>query len=166
MEYDSSELVSLTSGIVAAYVGTNSVSSGDLPALIATVHNALMTAGATTTVASAAPPKPTAAQIRRSITPDALISFEDGRAFRTLKRHLAVKGLTIAEYKAKWGLPNDYPTTAATYSAARSALARAAGLGHNGRGGAPATSAKPHVTLRASAAGAPARRGRSKKVVA
>jgi predicted transcriptional regulator len=63
----------------------------------------------------------------------ALISFEDGRPYKTLKRHLTTHGMTVAEYKAKWGLPNDYPTTAPGYSEARSAMAKALGLGQGGR---------------------------------
>ena len=77
--------------------------------------------------------KATPAQIRKSITPEALISFEDGKPYKTLKRHLTTHGMTVAEYKAKWGLPNDYPTTAPAYSEARSAMAKALGLGQGGR---------------------------------
>ena len=161
MESDSSELVSLTSVIAAAYVGTNAVLPGDIPALIAIVHKALATAGAPEVAASDTPVKRTAAQIRRSITPDALISFEDGRPYRTLKRHLTVHGLTIAAYKVKWGLPKDYPTTAPSYSAMRSAMARAAGLGQPRRQVGPATKTK--ATAKAAVAATPVRRGRPKK---
>jgi predicted transcriptional regulator len=164
MESGSSELVSLTSGIVAAYVGSNAVSSGDIPALIATVHKALTAVGAPEAEISNAPAKPTPAQIRKSITSDALISFEDGRAYKTLKRHLTTHGLTIAAYKAKWGLPHDYPTTAPSYSAARSAMAKAAGLGQ--LQGARAAVAKPAAGTKSAPKPAAARRGRPKKVVA
>ena len=68
-------------------------------------------------------------KIRKSIKPDALISFEDGKAYKTLKRHLSRRGLTVEAYKAKWGLPSDYPMTAASYSATRSAMAKSLGLG-------------------------------------
>lgn len=172
MELVSSELVSLTSGIVAAYVSTNTVSPNDLPALIATVHKALAGAGGPEAALEMpnAPAKRTAAQIRRSITPDALISFEDGRAYKTLKRHLSVPGLTIAEYKAKWGLPTDYPTTASSYSAMRSALAKATGLGQLRRASTPAAIAKPpakaEATPKAAVAATPARSRRAKKAVA
>jgi predicted transcriptional regulator len=77
--------------------------------------------------------KATPAQIRKSITRDALISFEDGKPYKTLKRHLTTFGLTIEQYRAKWGLPADYPTVAPSYSEARSAMAKALGLGQGGR---------------------------------
>lgn len=72
---------------------------------------------------------PSAGDIRASITPDALVSFEDGKHYKTLKRHLAGRGLTPVAYREKWGLPPDYPMVAPNYSAVRSALARANGLG-------------------------------------
>lgn len=73
--------------------------------------------------------KPTPAQIRKSITPDALTSFIDGKPYKTLKRHLTKHGLTIETYRERYGLPQDYPSTAASYSAQRSALAKQLGLG-------------------------------------
>jgi predicted transcriptional regulator len=130
---DKAELIEMAAGIVAAYVEKNPVAVTDLPALIRATHDALVGIGAPVAVAEAAFSKPTAAQVRRSITPDALISFEDGKPYKTLKRHLTTQGLTVAEYKAKWGLPNDYPTTAPAYSEARSAMAKALGLGQGGR---------------------------------
>lgn len=74
----------------------------------------------------------TAAQIRKSITPDALISFEDGKPYKTLRRHLSVKGLTPEQYREKWGLPPAYPMVAAAYSATRSRMAKELGLGNAG----------------------------------
>ena len=129
IEGNSPRLVAQTSAIVSAFVGNNAVSSDDLIALIGIVHKALVTADAPGDVPADAPIKLTAAQIRKSVTPDALISFEDGRPYKALKRHLTMRGMTVAEYKAKWGLPKNYPTTAATYSASRSAMAKALGLG-------------------------------------
>ncbi len=73
-----------------------------------------------------APGKATQGQIRQSIKPDALVSFENGKSYKVLKPHLTAHGMTIAEYKAKWGLPNDYPTTAPAYREARAAMASAA----------------------------------------
>jgi predicted transcriptional regulator len=163
MELDSSALVSLTSGIVAADVGTNAIAPGDIPGLTARVHGALIRTGGPEVETTDAPAKPTAAQIRRSIKADALISFEDGRPYKTLKRHLGLRGLTIADYKAKWGLPNDYPATAPSYSAARSALAKAAGLGQPRK--ASALGAKSTAASRAADA-ASARRGRPKNAPA
>jgi predicted transcriptional regulator len=77
--------------------------------------------------------KPTPAQIRKSVTPDALISFIDGKPYKTLKRHLSRNGLTIEQYRERFGLPRDYPSTAASYSAQRSELARSLGLGQQRR---------------------------------
>lgn len=137
-------VLEMTSEIVAAYVSGNKVSAGELPTLIASVFGALTSAGTNGAVTSAAPAleKPTAAQIRKSIKPDGLVSFEDGRTYKTLKRHLSRHGLTIAEYKAKWGLPNDYPTTAPDYSARRSEMAKRLGLGKKGaKAGEPAQKA-------------------------
>jgi predicted transcriptional regulator len=124
-------LIKLTAGVVMAYVGANTTAASELPSLIKNVHDALQ--GADTPVFEPSPPvppfKPTPAQIRKSITPEALISFIDGRPYKTLKRHLGVHGMTVQEYKARYGLPANYPTTASAYSAVRSAAAKAIGLG-------------------------------------
>lgn len=125
--------IELTADIVASFVSNNSVAVADLPALIKATYAALAGVGAPVQEVEAAIIQATPTQIRKSITPDALVSFEDGRPYKTLKRHLTTKGMTIAEYKAKWGLPNDYPTTAPAYSEARSAMAKALGLGQGGR---------------------------------
>jgi len=148
MAETNTKLIELTAEIVANYVANNATAVSDLPSLIKATHDALAGVESGGTVESKANDvqKPTPAQIRKSITPDALISFEDGRPYKTLKRHLTTQGLTIAEYKAKWGLPNDYPTTAPAYSEARSAMAKALGLGQGGR-----------------KAKAPAAKGRAKK---
>jgi predicted transcriptional regulator len=130
---DKATLIELTAEIVANYVANNSTSVSDLPALIRATHDALAGIGSPEAAPVETVTKATPAQIRRSITPDALISFEDGKPYKTLKRHLTTHGMTVAEYKAKWGLPNDYPTTAPAYSEARSAMAKALGLGQGGR---------------------------------
>ena len=130
---NNAKTIEMTADIVSAFVSNNAVSVSDLPGLIKSVHASLSGVGAPEAVEAAVVTKPGAAQIRRSITPDALISFEDGRPYKTLKRHLTTQGLTIAEYKAKWGLPDNYPTTAPSYSEARSAMAKALGLGQGGR---------------------------------
>jgi predicted transcriptional regulator len=122
-------LTELTADIVSAYVAHNSVAAADLPSLIKSTFAALSGVGQPVAEVTEAAPKATVAQIRRSLTPDALISFIDGRPFRTLKRHLAVHGLTPAAYREKYGLPADYPIVAASYAAKRSALAFTAGLG-------------------------------------
>ena len=97
--------------MVAAYVTKNSVQKGDLPALIASVHAAFAGLGKPQ---ASEPEKPTPrVPIRKSITPDHLISLEDGKPYRTLKRHLTRLGLTPDQYRAKWDLPADYPMTVA-----------------------------------------------------
>ncbi|MDB5454075.1 MAG: MucR family transcriptional regulator, partial [Caulobacteraceae bacterium] len=106
----------------------NQVRAEDLPQLIRSVHQALSNVGAEAEAPTPAA-KMGAAQVRRSITPDALISFEDGKPYKQLKRHLSTAGLTPVSYREKWGLPPDYPMVAASYSAVRSALAKSAGLG-------------------------------------
>lgn len=132
---DKSEAIELTASIVSAFVGndTNRVTQAELPGLISATFAALTGLDAREAPPAGVVAKATSAQIRKSITPDALISFEDGKPYKTLKRHLTTHGMTPAEYKAKWGLPNDYPTTAAAYSEARSAMAKALGLGQGGR---------------------------------
>lgn len=136
MSEQNAHLIELTAEIVANYVGNNTTPVTELPALIKATYGALAGIGAPEAAAPAeAHPKATAAQIRKSITPDALISFEDGKPYRTLKRHLTTMGLTVDEYRAKWGLSKDYPMVAPTYSEQRSAMAKSLGLGKGGRGG-------------------------------
>ena len=131
--------------IVSAYVGHNSVAAADLPDLIRLVHAALTQldrpdpAGETAPAQKPQPPVP----IRRSVTPDYLISLEDGRSYRSLKRHLKGRGLTPTEYRTKWGLPSDYPMVAPAYSARRSELARSLGFGRKRQAGAALGSTKP-----------------------
>lgn len=133
MSTNKDEIINLAAEVVAAYVGNNTISVPELPGLIRSVHDALAGVDVAPVTAENSIVKPTAAQIRKSITPDALISFIDGKPYKTLKRHLTTHGLTIADYKAKYGLGQDYPTTAPAYSEARSAMAKALGLGQGGR---------------------------------
>ncbi|KAB1073195.1 MucR family transcriptional regulator [Methylobacterium planeticum] len=133
------EFVTLAADIVCAYVSNNSVPVAELATLLATVHAALagLAQGAV-----AAPvetiEKLTPAQIRKSITPDALISFIDGKSYKTLKRHLAAHGFDPHSYRQRYGLPGDYPLVAPNYAAQRSELARAIGLGRPGAQATPA----------------------------
>ncbi|CAO4136213.1 Ros/MucR family transcriptional regulator [Methylorubrum extorquens] len=124
------DYVEISAGLVSAYVSNNSVRAADLPELIRTVHRTLaaLKSGAGQGGENQTE-KPTPAQIKKSITPEALISFEDGKPYKTLKRHLANRGLTPGAYREKYGLAADYPMTASGYSARRSELARALGLG-------------------------------------
>lgn len=124
-------LIELTSDVVATYVAHNSISAADLPRLISDVYAAmalLRTGSAKTTEPDVQPPIP-AVSIRKSITPDYLICLDDGQKFKALKRHLTQLGMTPDEYRAKWGLPMDYPMVAPNYAATRSQLAKQAGLG-------------------------------------
>jgi predicted transcriptional regulator len=152
-EFDKSELVAYAVDVVTAYVGNNTVSAAELPQIISSVHGALI---ATFAPAPAAPPKPVpAVSAKKSITPDYLISLEDGRRYKSLKRHLGGRGLTPVEYRIKWGLPADYPMVAPNYAKARSALAKAAGLGLRRK-----PKAAPAKTTKAKAAPAKAARRR------
>lgn len=125
------DFVSITTGIVSSYVANNAVHRGDLPNVIAAVHAALQ---GLTSPAPLEPEKPQpVVPVRKSITPDFLISLEDGKKYRTLKRHLSKLGLTPDEYRAKWGLPAGYPMVAPNYATMRSELARSSGLGQRRR---------------------------------
>ena len=127
--------IELTADIVAAYVSNNSLPVGGLADLIASVHGGLTGLRAPTEPAQIEVEKPTAAQIRKSVTHDGLVSFVDGKTYKTLKRHLTGAGLDPASYRQRYGLPNDYPMTAPSYSEQRSALAKSLGLGQQRRTG-------------------------------
>lgn len=125
--HDNGFAIELAADLVSAYVGNHSVRAQDLPELIGTVHAALAGLGQ---AAPASPEKPVPpVSIKKSLTPDYLISLEDGRPYKSLKRHLAGRGLTPSEYRTKWGLGLDYPMVAPNYAKHRSDLARASGLG-------------------------------------
>ena len=130
---DSSDPIGLAAEIVSAFVTHNSLPRAELPALIQSVHAALTknASGAVTPGAAepAAPAPAAAVTVRKSITPDFLICLDDGRKFKSLRRHLATLGMTPEQYRAKWGLPNDYPMVAPNYAAQRSELAKKIGLG-------------------------------------
>ena len=123
------DLVGLTAEIVAAYVSNNPVPVSELARIIAETHaavSALQTGSATAVEEKLIP----AVAIKKSVTPDFIICLEDGKKFKSLKRHLATHyELTPEQYREKWGLPRDYPMVAPNYSAKRSALAKSAGLG-------------------------------------
>jgi predicted transcriptional regulator len=130
---DKSAIIEMTTDIVSAYVGNNSVSANDIPALIQSVHKALSGVATGTETVEVAPKEP-AVPVKRSITPDFLICLEDGRKFKSLKRHLRTKyDMSPEEYRAKWGLAKDYPMVAPNYAKARSDLAKQMGLGQGGR---------------------------------
>ena len=130
---DKAEIIEMTAEIVAAYVENNNISTADLPALIQSVHRALTSVSSGVEAVEAAPKEP-AVPIRRSITADFLICLEDGRKFKSLKRHLRTKyNMSPEDYRAKWGLAKDYPMVAPNYAKARSDLAKQMGLGQGGR---------------------------------
>ena len=120
--------VGLAADIVAAYVSHNSVRTADLADLIHTVHTALTKLGAAPAVPEPQVQTP-AVSIRKSVTPDYLICLDDGKKYKSLKRHLSALGMTPDRYREKWNLPSDYPMVAANYAATRSALAKSIGLG-------------------------------------
>ena len=121
--------IELAAEIVSAFVSNNSVPMIDLPALISSVHAALTNVASGTTEPPQEELRP-AVPIRKSVQPDYIVSLEDGKRFKSLKRHLrTVYNLTPDQYRAKWGLPRDYPMVAPNYAAARSQLARQMGLG-------------------------------------
>jgi predicted transcriptional regulator len=132
--------IELTAEVVASYVGNHKVATSDLPALIRTVYRAF--GGESAEASCAGVRELTKAQVRKSVTPDKIISFEDGRSYTILRRHLAKYNLTPAAYRAKWGLPADYPMVAPAYREQRSALAKALGLGRKAAAPAPAPAAK------------------------
>jgi predicted transcriptional regulator len=130
---ESTNHIELAAEIVSAYVSNNSVPSGELPALLSDVHAALVrvATGSQPVVAEAAKP---AVPPKKSITSDYIICLEDGRKFKSLKRHLRTQyNLSPEEYREKWGLPSDYPMVAPAYAKARSALAKQMGLGQQRR---------------------------------
>jgi predicted transcriptional regulator len=132
------DLVVFTGEIVSAYVSHNSISSHDLPTLISSVHAALKTLGAVAPVEAPLELRPAIA-IKKSVTPDFIICLEDGKKFKSLKRHLMTHfQMTPDEYRAKWGLPDDYPMVAPNYAAVRSTLAKSNGLGRKPAAAAPA----------------------------
>jgi predicted transcriptional regulator len=129
--------IELAADIVSAYVSNNSVPASELPALISDVHTALARVASGAAVVSSDAPRP-AVPMKKSIAADYIICLEDGKKFKSLKRHLRTQyGLTPEAYREKWGLPADYPMVAPNYAKARSQLAKDMGLGQQrgSRGG-------------------------------
>ena len=131
------ELAELTADVVSAFVSNNAVNSAALPEIIASVHAALTALHLPPPAPEAERPVP-AVPIKKSVTADYLISLEDGRRYKSLKRHLGGRGLSPDQYRAKWGLPSDYPMVAPSYAKQRSDLAKALGLGRPRAQPAPA----------------------------
>jgi predicted transcriptional regulator len=123
----SADLLSLTADVVSAYVSKNPLPTSALPEVIAQVHQSL-TALSGPKQEPKAPLVP-AVPIKKSVTPDYIVSLEDGRKFKSMKRYLGLLGMTPDEYRQKWDLPRDYPMVAPNYAAKRSELAKSMGLG-------------------------------------
>ncbi len=131
---DEASCLQLTANIVSAYVSNNTVSSAEIPALIIQVYSALMRVSKGAVATGPAEPVKPAVSIKRSITPEYLVCLEDGKKFKSLKRHLRTQHrMTPDQYRAKWNLPADYPMVAPNYAAARSQLAKQMGLGQQPR---------------------------------
>jgi len=128
----------LVAQVAAAYFSNSHVNPSEIPNVISQIAASLggVNDGSgqiASEESSAAGPKLSRAQIKKSITADALVSFEDNKPYKTLRRHLATRGLSPEQYREKWGLPSDYPMVAPNYSAARSQLAKSLGLGQRGQ---------------------------------
>ncbi|PSC06680.1 transcriptional regulator [Alsobacter soli] len=154
MSEHSTAVIDLVADIVSAYVANNKLTRDELTTLIGSVHNALASVSGAPVEEPVEELRP-AVPIKKSVTPDYIVCLEDGKTFKSLKRHLSTKyGMTPAEYRARWGLPSDYPMVAPNYAASRSQLAKSMGLGQARRKPAPAP--QP----------APAKRGRKPKAAA
>ena len=125
--------IGLTAEIVSAYVSNNTVASAEIPALINQVHTALSRVSNGNADAGTESPKP-AISLKRSVTSEYIVCLEDGKKFKSLKRHLRTQyNMTPEQYRDKWNLPSDYPMVAPNYAAARSELAKQMGLGQQRR---------------------------------
>ena len=130
---DGGNFIELTADIVSAYVSNNTVVAADLPGVIHNVFDALSRASAATGQPAREELRP-AVPVKRSVTPEYIVCLEDGKKFKSLKRHLRTHyDLSPEEYREKWGLPHDYPMVAPNYAAARSDLAKRMGLGQRRR---------------------------------
>ncbi|WP_131113857.1 MucR family transcriptional regulator [Lichenihabitans psoromatis] len=129
-DQNNEDMITVTADIVSAFVSNNSVRAEDLSALIESVHQAIKSLSEHKTDVAVAPPPVPAVSIKKSVTDDYLICLEDGKRFKSLKRHLSTSyGMSPDDYRAKWGLPRDYPMVAPGYAASRSKLAKDMGLG-------------------------------------
>jgi predicted transcriptional regulator len=131
---DGDGFIGLTASIVSAYVSNNTVPAGELPSLISHVHSALLNVSEGRGALAVAEPSKPAISVKRSVTDDYLVCLEDGKRFKSLKRHLRTRyDMSPEQYREKWGLPPDYPMVAPNYAQARSRLAKQMGLGQQRR---------------------------------
>jgi predicted transcriptional regulator len=129
----SANYIELAADIVSAFVSNNAVSASDLPSLINEVHSALLRTVTGVVEMPVEAPKP-AVPVKKSVTPDFIVCLEDGKKFKSLKRHLRTQyNMTPEQYREKWNLPADYPMVAPNYAEARSKLAKQMGLGQQRR---------------------------------
>ena len=125
--------VDLTANIVSAYLSNNPTPASEIPNLISQIHAALLRVSSGRSEVPPEPAKP-AVSVKKSINPDYLVCLEDGKRFKSLRRHLRTRyNLTPEQYRDKWGLPPDYPMVAPNYAVARSQLAKKMGLGQQRR---------------------------------
>ena len=154
-----SNYLQLAADIVSAFVSNNSVPATDLPALIGNVHDALNRVASGSTQQAVEEPKAPAVPIKKSVQPDYIVCLDDGKRFKSLKRHLRTTyNLTPDQYRAKWGLRPDYPMVAPNYAATRSELAKRLGLGQQRQRSEP-VQAEPQPA-------APSTKGRRRKKAA
>jgi predicted transcriptional regulator len=136
-DFNNTDTIELTADVISAYVSNNPVPVSELPALIAQVHHSLSglsNGQATEPVEKLVPAVP----IKKSVTPEFIVCLDDGKKFKSLKRHLKTTfGLTPEEYREKWDLPADYPMVAPSYAATRSELAKKIGLGRKPKAAEP-----------------------------
>jgi len=134
MSQDDERLRELVAEVAAAYFSNSHTSPSDIATVMAQITASLQAVGSAQVEPEVIEDLPaaaqlTSAQIRKSVRPEGLVSFEDGKPYKTLRRHLAARGLTPDAYRAKWGLPDDYPMVSPNYSAARSEMAKTLGFG-------------------------------------
>jgi len=143
-DVESSNAIELATEIVAAFVANNSLPIVELPALIHSVHGALarLASGPVNTAPLVEKQEP-AVSVRKSLTPDFLVCLDDGKKFKSLRRHLGTLGMTPDQYRAKWSLPSDYPMVAPNYAAVRSEMAKRIGLGQMRKNAAAAKRGRP-----------------------
>lgn len=134
MTEDTPRYLELAADVVSAFVSNNSVQSSELPSLLGDVHATLRKLAGTDAGAAPEPPMP-AVPVDQSVFPDFIISLEDGAKYKSMKRHLRARNMTPDQYRAKWGLPADYPMVAPSYAKVRSDLARKIGLGRHRKTG-------------------------------
>jgi predicted transcriptional regulator len=152
-DFSNTDTIELTADVISAYVSNNPVPVSELPSLIAQVHQSL--AGLSNGQATAPLEKLTpAVPIKKSVTPDYIVCLDDGKKFKSLKRHLKTTfGMTPEEYRAKWNLPADYPMVAPAYAAARSELAKKMGLGRKPKAAEPVSGRESRLVAKNEEAG-------------